>query len=154
MKWLSQITRVSHSQFFRGGEATTLDVTVYMVPTLTCWLNQPTRPAFPSADFLFLSYLKRSTACTVVFVFRFVSKYYFFIAGYNFGTRAEGLMTDFFFFSSSLKQTNLSQLASKSEACSCKPVCGTRSGHISSEGGKAGRMPGFLRLSLWWSELC
>lgn len=109
MKWLSQITPVSHSHLFSGSEVTNRDVTVYMVPMFTSWLNKPSqRRALPfHACSLLAPEKERSVYCCISF--RFVSNYYFFIAGSTAGTRAGGLMfwTGWFFI---LEQTGESRL--------------------------------------------
>lgn len=52
MKLLNEITCISHSHFFKGREATNLDVAVYMVPVLTYWINKLNQYwAFPSLNF-------------------------------------------------------------------------------------------------------
>lgn len=155
-KWLSQITCVSHSHFFRWGEATNLDVTVYMVPMLTFWLNKPNqRLAFPSSNLLFINYLKRSTASTVVFLFRMVSKYYFFIAGYHFGTRAEGLMFWTDWFLSWSKQMSHSWLVRVKFVHVNQSVVQGQDIFLVKVGKQVENQvsQNFLS-SLWWSELC
>lgn len=53
MKLLNEITCISHSHFFKGREATNLDVTVYMVPMLPYWINKLNQHwAFPSSNFI------------------------------------------------------------------------------------------------------
>lgn len=53
MKLLNEITCISHSHFFKGREATNLDVTVYMVPMLTYWINKLNQHwAFPSLNLI------------------------------------------------------------------------------------------------------
>lgn len=62
---LSQITCVSHCHLCRGDEGMDRAVSLYMVPLLMlAKLNQCL--AFPSSALLFISYLRKGTACTVV----------------------------------------------------------------------------------------